>query len=59
MYQKTDEYQKCASNQPILEEQDFGGEVFHAFECLPINKKLNDEIMARAMERRRVRLARC
>jgi hypothetical protein len=57
-YQKSEAYRLAAANQPLLEEQDFGGEVFHAFDCLPINRKLNDEIMSRAIERRRIRLAR-
>jgi len=57
-YQKSEAYRMALANQPFLEEQDFDGEVFYAFGYLPINKKLNDEIMARAIERRRIRLAR-
>ncbi len=57
-YQKSDAYREAVANQPTLEKQDFDGEVFYAFDCLPINRKLNDEIMSRAIERRRIRLAR-
>jgi hypothetical protein len=44
------------SQQVTLLPSDFGGEVLYAFDFLPENKRLNNEIYARAMERRRIRI---
>jgi hypothetical protein len=42
--------------QIVLEDQDFAGETLYAFGQIPENKKRNDEIIKRAMERRAARL---
>lgn len=41
--------------QITLESQDFAGEVLYAFADLPENKRRNEEIIKRAMERRSAR----